>query len=160
MASKVDALYHQDIPKNDQLCLHTVHMMCFFKLSKRTDFCLRSDPNRNGRTRKILKNPIRAQPSCLPLAVLVPLLDQFTTPSCRYLMADATCFSKLDAMPRHKCFFLNKRPPTTCYCWVSRVKQDFSICIFSCRYIQKDTRWRNKQRSLVFCSRGVTARQG
>jgi len=25
-------------------------------------------------------------------------------------------------------------------------------------YIQKDTRWRNKQRSLVFCSRGVTAR--
>ena len=30
----------------------------------------------------------------------------------------------------------------------------------SCRYIQKDTRWRNKQRSLVFCSRGVTARQG
>ena len=26
------------------------------------------------------------------------------------------------------------------------------------RYIQKDTRWRNKQRALVFCSRGVTAR--
>lgn len=26
-------------------------------------------------------------------------------------------------------FFLNKRPPTTCYCWVSRVKRDFSICI-------------------------------
>ncbi|CAE7769084.1 BRIX1 [Symbiodinium sp. CCMP2456] len=25
-------------------------------------------------------------------------------------------------------------------------------------YIQKDTRWRNKQRTLVFCSRGVTAR--
>jgi ribosome biogenesis protein BRX1 len=25
-------------------------------------------------------------------------------------------------------------------------------------YIQKDTRWRNKQRTLVFCSRGVTSR--
>lgn len=25
-------------------------------------------------------------------------------------------------------------------------------------YIQKDTKWRNKQRTLVFCSRGVTAR--
>lgn len=27
-----------------------------------------------------------------------------------------------------------------------------------CEYIQKETRWRNKQRTLVFCSRGVTAR--
>lgn len=26
------------------------------------------------------------------------------------------------------------------------------------QYIQKDTRWRNKQRTLVFCSRGVTSR--
>lgn len=26
------------------------------------------------------------------------------------------------------------------------------------KYIQKDTRWRNKQRTLVFCSRGVTSR--
>mmetsp|Transcript_108507 Transcript_108507/g.305834 ORF Transcript_108507/g.305834 Transcript_108507/m.305834 type:complete len:353 (-) Transcript_108507:98-1156(-) len=26
------------------------------------------------------------------------------------------------------------------------------------KYIQKDTRWKNKQRTLVFCSRGVTAR--
>ena len=30
---------------------------------------------------------------------------------------------------------------------------------FGQRYIQKDTRWRNKQRCLVFCSRGVTARR-
>ena len=34
------------------------------------------------------------------------------------------------------------------------------VAEYRCRYIQKDTRWRNKQRTLVFCSRGVTARPG
>jgi ribosome biogenesis protein BRX1 len=37
-------------------------------------------------------------------------------------------------------------------------KADDPYLMADAEYIQKDTRWRNKQRSLVFCSRGVTSR--
>ena len=74
-------------------------------------------------------------------------------------MADATC-SKLDCTQLY----------TSC-----REQLHVLLAVFGCfmlfpcidlvqrrhRYIQKDTRWRNKQRSLVFLQvGGVTARQG